>query len=68
MSDLDAKILYELSKSLVLLGAKSDLLSIVGSWNDTLESIEILELIKVWNNAKKQELISITNYLDRTDN
>ena len=68
MSCLDDRIISEITKSLILLGAKSDLLSIIGSWNDTLDDVEILELLKNWNESKRQDMLSTINYLNSTDN
>ncbi len=64
----DSKIIDEITKSLVILGAKSDLLSIIGSWSDTLSDKEVLESLKHWNNSKVSELKLLISELDRANN
>lgn len=56
MSETDLKIVQELSYSLSLLGAKSDLLGTVGSWKDTLSDEDVLAGLKAWNEWKRKEL------------
>jgi hypothetical protein len=56
MSETDLKIVQELLRSLSLLGAKSDLLGTVGSWKDTLKDEDVLVSVRVWNEAKAEEL------------
>lgn len=50
---IKSAIASELYKALERLGADPELLSIVGSWNDTLSDPEILELLKAWNQTEK---------------
>jgi hypothetical protein len=38
-------VLYSILKDM---GAKSDLLSIIGSWGDTMEDEEVLKALKEW--------------------
>lgn len=42
-------IIHEVCQAIRKLGGRSDILSIVGSWNDTLEDEEILSMLKDWN-------------------
>jgi hypothetical protein len=44
-----AKIAHELYEAVRKLGAKSDLLSIIGSFGDTLNDEEVLEALRDWN-------------------
>lgn len=46
---MKAAIAAELSKALRSLGAKSDLLSIVGSYGDTLNDSDVLAGLMAWN-------------------
>jgi hypothetical protein len=48
-ADLSAEIIHELYTSCSRLGAKSDLLCIIGSFRDTLDDAEVLEMLKEWN-------------------
>lgn len=43
------EIVQELQQVARALGAQSDLLSIVGSWGDTLDDADILKKLKSWN-------------------
>ena len=47
------QIKNELYRAFENLGAKSDLLCIIGSWGDTMSDEETLEDLKVWNKAKQ---------------
>lgn len=44
----------ELYQACEHLGAKSDLLCIIGSWGDTMTDEEILEDLRVWNRANRR--------------
>ena len=55
-SQIEKKIIRELYGALVLLGAKSDLLSTVGSWKSTLPEEDVLADLKGWNQATLDEL------------
>ena len=48
-SGTDALIREELYKALKSLGARSDLLSIVGSWGDTMDDKWVLNALRDWN-------------------
>ncbi len=48
-SILNREIVLELYRSLVLLGAESDLLGTVGSWGDSLPDEDVLAGLKHWN-------------------
>jgi hypothetical protein len=50
------EIVNELYRSLVLLGAESDLLGTVGSWGDSLPEDDVLANLKGWNEATVKEL------------
>lgn len=48
MSETDLKIINEIQKILEKLNTNSEILSIIGSWKDTLEDDEVLtELIEI---------------------
>ena len=49
ISGTDALIREELQKALRTLGARSDLLSIVGSWGDTMVDEWVLDALRDWN-------------------
>jgi hypothetical protein len=53
VTDITAQIAGELSAALVRLGADEDLLSIVGSWRDTLDDAEVLSLLREYNATGK---------------
>lgn len=42
----------EIADAMLKLGAKSDLISIVMSWGDTLPQNDILQMMKEWNSKK----------------
>jgi hypothetical protein len=44
----------DLYKKLETLGADRDLLAVVGSWGDTLDDEEVLDLLKGWNAAERR--------------
>jgi hypothetical protein len=46
-------IVSELYRALERLDAPPELLSIIGSWNDTLSDEEVLRLLKEWNETGK---------------
>ena len=49
LTDIQYEIIGELATAMNALGASGGLLAIVGSWGDTLPEIEILAMIKDWN-------------------
>jgi hypothetical protein len=49
MSNVKDLIIKELQKSVFILGAKSDLLCITGSYGDTLSDDEVLNQLSEWN-------------------
>ena len=53
MIDMKAQIADELYKALERLGADVELLSIVGSWRDTLGDEEIVSLLRDYNATGK---------------
>jgi hypothetical protein len=53
--DIKDQIIHELYKTLKKLGAGSEILSVVGSFGDTLSDEEVLEQLKVVNCAKDRE-------------
>ncbi len=55
-------IVNEIYRSLLLLGAKSDLLGTVGSWGDSLPEEDVLANLKGWNDATAKELTQRTEY------
>ncbi len=53
MNDCKAAIASELYKALERLEAPPDLLSIIGSYGDTLSDEEVLQLLRDWNATGK---------------
>jgi hypothetical protein len=56
MKEYTVKIIGELYRTLVLLGADSELLGTVGSWCDCLPEEEVLSGLRVWNQAALEKL------------
>ena len=52
----DREIISELYRALVLLGADSGLLGIVGSWRANLPAKDVLCGLKTWNEASAEEI------------
>jgi hypothetical protein len=50
-SQPNPEIVSELYRTLVLLGAESDILGTVGSWGDSLPDESVLSGLRVWNEA-----------------
>jgi hypothetical protein len=48
---IKAAIALEFYEAARKLGAKSDLLSIIGSYGDTLKDQDVLEALRYWNEA-----------------
>ena len=48
---IQAKIRTEIYRAFVALGADRELLATMGSWGDTLNDEEVLELLRNWNDA-----------------
>lgn|GEM_PF-4850096 len=55
MSNPTRKIILEVYRSLVLLGADHHILGTIGSWGDSLPDNVVLEDIKAWNEATLKE-------------
>jgi hypothetical protein len=55
-SQPNSEIVSEIYRTLVLLGAGSDLLGTVGSWGDSLSDADVLGNLKAWNAATGREL------------
>jgi hypothetical protein len=49
--DMATEIVHELGKTVAKLGAQSDLLSILGSFRDTLSDEEVLSMLREWNDG-----------------
>ena len=45
----DRRIVLEVYKAAESLGAKSDLLGLIGSWGDSLPDPDVLEGLREWN-------------------
>ena len=56
LSELDHRIIDELTRTLTLLGVNSDLLAAVGSWYKTVSSEIVLSYLQQWNRDKLKEL------------
>jgi hypothetical protein len=52
-TDIKAQIADELYTALERLGADEELLSVVGSWRDTLDDAEVLALLREYNATGK---------------
>jgi hypothetical protein len=63
-SQPDSEIVSEIYRTLVLLGAGSDLLGTIGSWGDSLSDADVLDNLKAWNSATAQELTSRTEHYE----
>jgi hypothetical protein len=57
-SQPNPEIVSEIYRTLVLLGAQSDLLGTVGSWGDSLPEAEVLSGLKAWNGRAFDEIKS----------
>ena len=69
----DREIISELYRALVLLGADSGLLGIIGSWCANLPAKDVLCGLKTWNDASVTEIKERiehyeTSYRRRADN
>jgi len=53
---VNPEIKTEIYRSLVLLGAESDLLSTVGSWGESLPDEDVLASLRAWNDASLKEI------------
>ena len=51
---IDSQIRSEIYLALELLSANHELLGTVGSWGDTLDDEQVLELLKEWNQAEEK--------------
>ena len=49
---IELSIRLEIFRAFKRLGADRELLSIIGSWGDTLDDREVLRLLKEWNMEK----------------
>jgi hypothetical protein len=52
VKDIKAEIAAELYTAFLRLGAKPDLLRIVGSYGDTMDDYWVLGMLKQWNAGK----------------
>ena len=62
---LDYDIRNEIYISLCLLGADSNILSVVGSWNETMPSEDLLGMMRTYNEEIRDNLkmvLDTTNY------
>ena len=48
MEESERKVLKQLYKIIIVLGGKSDLLGIIGSWKDTMTDEEVERDLKFW--------------------
>ncbi len=55
-TETDYLIKEEIYKTFALLGGKSDLLSSIGSWKDTIDDEHVLSCLRLWNEWKINEL------------
>jgi len=54
--NFDREIVSELYRALVLLGADSGLLGIVGSWRSNLPAKDVLCGLRTWNESSAEEI------------
>lgn len=59
---MDYDIKYEINRIVELMGGKSDILSIIGSWKDTLEDDEVLEYLKCYKDILIKEKGLLENF------
>lgn len=52
---VESEIRIEIYKAFEKLNADKRLLATIGSWGDTLEDAEVLDLLKMWNAGKLTE-------------
>jgi hypothetical protein len=57
-SQPNSEIVSEIYRTLVLLGAGSDLLGTIGSWGDSLSDADVFSNLQAWNSATARELTS----------
>lgn len=55
VTNVDREIMDEIYRALVLLGAESDLLGVIGSWRESLPNEDVLAEIRAWNEATLRE-------------
>lgn len=54
---LKAEIAVQMYAACQKLGARSDLLGIIGSYGDTLTDREVLDRLKRWNASQEQDVV-----------
>lgn len=50
---IEMEIRVEVYRAFEELGADKRLLAIIGSWGDTLEDFEVLDLLRAWNSGNR---------------
>lgn len=67
---IELKIRLEIFRAFKRLGADRELLSIIGSWGDTLEDKEALRLLKEWNmdQAKRAAVEALCQIAPQSNN
>ena len=58
------EIVQELYRTLILLGAESDVLGVVGSWGNSLPEEDVLASLKAWNLATQNKLSQRTAHYE----
>ena len=61
------EIIQEISKSIALLGGKSDIIGTINSWGDSISDNDTLDCIKSWNEWKLSELNERLKLSDSAD-
>lgn len=52
----DYDIMHEIYRAVALLGGKSDILALIGSWRDCLGNEDVLAGLREWNKFTAEEL------------
>jgi hypothetical protein len=60
------EIVQELYRTLILLGAESDVLGAVGSWGNSLPDEDVLASLRAWNLATQNKLDRRTAHYEAT--
>jgi hypothetical protein len=61
-SPIHHEIVHEIYTALEKLGADPKLLGVVGSWGDTLDDAQVLDMLKTWNATGDIKLDSSVKY------
>ena len=63
MTDTEKQVVGEMVRAMEILGARSDLLCIVGSFQDTLPDEIVLEGLREWNAMHQEDSSKSSSYV-----